>query len=72
MKVKGLTSTKTQLPISYYSLPFCRPNKIQDDAENLGEILLGDRRDNSPYEVDFDMFVLFVLSLSISGRFHRK
>lgn len=72
MKVKGLTSTKTQLPISYYSLPFCRPNKIQGDAENLGEILLGDRKDNSPYEVDFDMFVLFVLSLSISGRFHRK
>lgn len=42
VKVKGLTSTKTQLPVSYYSLPFCRPEKIEDDAENLGEILLGD------------------------------
>lgn len=58
VKVKGLTSTKTQLPISYYSLPFCRPNKIQDDAENLGEILLGDRRDNSPYEAKMMEFQL--------------
>ncbi|KAA0064579.1 transmembrane 9 superfamily member 8-like [Cucumis melo var. makuwa] len=49
VKVKGLTSTKTQLPVSYYSLPFCRPEKIEDDAENLGEILLGDRSENSPY-----------------------
>lgn len=53
VKVKGLTSTRTQLPISYYSLPFCRPEKIKDDAENLGEILLGDRSENSPYVVHF-------------------
>lgn len=53
VKVKGLTSTKTQLPVSYYSLPFCRPEKIEDDAENLGEILLGDRSENSPYVVAF-------------------
>lgn len=27
--VNKLTSTKTQIPFDYYSLPFCHPNKIQ-------------------------------------------
>ncbi|EXB86672.1 Transmembrane 9 superfamily member 4 [Morus notabilis] len=49
VKVNKLTSTKTQLPYSYYSLPFCRPKKIVDSAENLGEVLRGDRIENSPY-----------------------
>lgn len=48
VKVNKLTSTKTQLPYSYYSLPFCRPEKILDSAENLGEVLRGDRIENSP------------------------
>ncbi|KAF7830358.1 transmembrane 9 superfamily member 8 [Senna tora] len=49
VKVNKLTSTKTQLPYSYYSLPYCRPEKIQDSAENLGEVLRGDRIENSLY-----------------------
>ncbi|XP_010552093.1 PREDICTED: transmembrane 9 superfamily member 9-like [Tarenaya hassleriana] len=49
VKVNKLTSIKTQLPYSYYSLPFCRPKKIVDSAENLGEVLRGDRIENSPY-----------------------
>ncbi|KAL5558234.1 hypothetical protein UlMin_034445 [Ulmus minor] len=49
VKVNKLTSTKTQLPYSFYSLPFCRPKKIVDSAENLGEVLRGDRIENSPY-----------------------
>ncbi|KAI5676271.1 hypothetical protein M9H77_07221 [Catharanthus roseus] len=49
VKVNKLTSTKTQLPYSYYSLPFCKPEKILDSAENLGEVLRGDRIENSPY-----------------------
>ncbi|KAF2287284.1 hypothetical protein GH714_039536 [Hevea brasiliensis] len=49
VKVNKLTSTKTQLPYSYYSLPYCRPSKILDSAENLGEVLRGDRIENSPY-----------------------
>ncbi|XP_038695268.1 transmembrane 9 superfamily member 8-like [Tripterygium wilfordii] len=49
VKVNKLTSTKTQLPYSYYSLPYCRPKKIIDSAENLGEVLRGDRIENSPY-----------------------
>lgn len=46
-----LSSTKTQLPYSYYSLPYCHPDHIVDSAENLGEVLRGDRIENSPYVV---------------------
>ncbi|CAJ1972416.1 unnamed protein product [Sphenostylis stenocarpa] len=49
VKVNKLTSTKTQLPYTYYSLPFCPPEKIVDSAENLGEVLRGDRIENSRY-----------------------
>ncbi|KAL8137364.1 hypothetical protein V2J09_003365 [Rumex salicifolius] len=49
VKVNKLTSIKTQLPYKYYSLPFCRPETIVDSAENLGEVLRGDRIENSPY-----------------------
>lgn len=51
VKVNKLTSIKTQLPYSYYSLPFCKPDTIVDSAENLGEVLRGDRIENSPYTV---------------------
>ena len=51
LKVNKLTSTKTQLPYEYYSMPYCRPEKIMPSAENLGEVLRGDRIENSPYEV---------------------
>ena len=46
-----LSSTKTQLPYEYYSLPFCRPPKIINSAENLGEVLRGDRIENSVFKV---------------------
>ncbi|QCD99222.1 transmembrane 9 superfamily member 8-like [Vigna unguiculata] len=49
VKVNKLTSTKTQLPYTYYSLPYCAPEKIVDSAENLGEVLRGDRIENSRY-----------------------
>lgn len=51
IKVNKLTSTKTQLPYEYYSLPFCKPDRIINMAENLGEVLRGDRIENSPYKV---------------------
>ncbi|KAI4376207.1 hypothetical protein MLD38_013994 [Melastoma candidum] len=50
VKVNKLTSIKTQLPYSYYSLPFCTPKSIVDTSENLGEVLRGDRIENSAYE----------------------
>jgi len=53
VKAIKLTSTHTQLPYSYYSLPFCRPkdDKFEFKSENLGEVLRGDRIVNTPYEV---------------------
>jgi len=50
LSVNQLTSVHTQLPMRYYALPFCLPPEgIEDDRENLGELLLGDRIENSPY-----------------------
>ncbi|CAL8469256.1 g8797 [Coccomyxa elongata] len=51
LKVNKLTSIRTQLPYEYYSMPYCRPEKILPSAENLGEVLRGDRIENSPYEI---------------------
>jgi len=51
LKVNKLTSTKTQLPYEYYALPFCRPDEVVVVAENLGELLRGDRIMNSMYEL---------------------
>eukprot|EP00405_Crypthecodinium_cohnii_P009670 CAMPEP_0206432620 /NCGR_PEP_ID=MMETSP0324_2-20121206/8067_1 /ASSEMBLY_ACC=CAM_ASM_000836 /TAXON_ID=2866 /ORGANISM="Crypthecodinium cohnii, Strain Seligo" /LENGTH=617 /DNA_ID=CAMNT_0053898771 /DNA_START=45 /DNA_END=1898 /DNA_ORIENTATION=- len=53
LKVNKLTSVKTQLPYSYYSLPYCKPKgKIIDSPENLGETLMGDLIESSPYEIN--------------------
>ncbi|MQL78337.1 hypothetical protein Taro_010753, partial [Colocasia esculenta] len=50
VKVNSLTSIETELPFSYYSLPYCKPPiGIKKSAENLGELLMGDQIDNSPY-----------------------
>jgi len=51
MKVNSLTSIKTQLPIDYYKLPFCRPLKMHRNRENLGELLAGDKIMDSPYDI---------------------
>uniref|UniRef100_A0A5B7BNW7 Transmembrane 9 superfamily member n=1 Tax=Davidia involucrata TaxID=16924 RepID=A0A5B7BNW7_DAVIN len=50
VKVNSLTSIDTEIPYAYYSLPFCKPLEgVKDSAENLGELLMGDRIENSPY-----------------------
>lgn len=51
LKVNKLTSTKTQLPYEYYALPFCQPDTVENVAENLGEVLRGDRIMNSHYDL---------------------
>lgn len=49
-KVNSLTSIETELPFDYYSLPYCQPQGgVKKSAENLGELLMGDQIDNSPY-----------------------
>jgi hypothetical protein len=50
LKVNKLNSVKN-LPYEYYSLPYCRPDKVKSKTENLGELLRGDRIENSPYDV---------------------
>ncbi|CAA0821134.1 Transmembrane 9 superfamily member 7 [Striga hermonthica] len=49
VKVNKLSSTKTQLPYDFYFLKYCKPEKIQNVGENLGEVLRGDRIENSVY-----------------------
>lgn len=56
VKVNKLSSTKTQLPYDFYFLNYCKPSKIMNSAENLGEILRGDRIENSVYSVSFIFF----------------
>ncbi len=51
LKVNKLTSTKTQLPYEYYMVPFCQPDTLETVAENLGEVLRGDKIMNSNYEL---------------------
>merc|ERR1719223_1924053 len=45
-----MTSSQTLFPVEYYKLPWCTPPKgIEQDSENLGEFLAGDRIESSPY-----------------------
>ncbi len=55
LKLNKLTSTKTQLPYEWYSLPFCRPSEVEHVAENLGEVMRGDRIVNSMYEISMNL-----------------
>jgi len=48
--VNKLTSTHTQIPYDYYSLPFCHP-RIKGVSENIGERLAGDKIENSLYKL---------------------
>lgn len=55
-KVNSLTSIETELPFSYYSLPYCQPPEgVKKSAENLGELLMGDQIDNSPYRFQMNI-----------------
>eukprot|EP00927_Polykrikos_kofoidii_P074068 TRINITY_DN70049_c0_g1_i1.p1 TRINITY_DN70049_c0_g1~~TRINITY_DN70049_c0_g1_i1.p1 ORF type:complete len:631 (-),score=81.81 TRINITY_DN70049_c0_g1_i1:85-1977(-) len=51
LSVNKLTSAKTQIPYAYYHLPFCKPNvRLQADS-SFGQSLMGDRVENSPYDL---------------------
>ncbi|KAL8150930.1 hypothetical protein V2J09_020738 [Rumex salicifolius] len=65
-KVNSLTSIETELPFSYYSLPYCEPQGgVKKSAENLGELIMGDQIDNSPYR--FRMNVNETVFLCLKG-----
>jgi hypothetical protein len=51
LKVSKIFSRQMYLPHSYYDLPICKPETIIQDYENIGQILSGDRLQNSLYEV---------------------
>ncbi|DAZ92417.1 TPA: hypothetical protein N0F65_000201 [Lagenidium giganteum] len=51
--VNSLTSSDTLLPLDYYKLPFCQPDKVEYKSENLGEYLTANRIQNSPYNINF-------------------
>lgn len=65
LKVNKMTSPRTQLPYAYYSLPFCKPQKIEDVRENLGEMLAGDKLENSQYLVRRSSHSTFLMRLQI-------
>lgn len=68
LKVNKLSSVKTQLPYRYYHLPYCKPPSVHVAAENLGEILLGDMIENSPYQLFMDKNVTcqFLCSVTLT------
>ena len=49
--VNKLTSTHTQIPYDYYSLPFCHP-KIKVVPCHLGSCMEGDKIENSLYKLN--------------------
>ncbi|KAG5190363.1 putative endomembrane protein 70 [Tribonema minus] len=51
LKVVTLDSTKTQLPYDFYHAPFCKPEHLKHQSENLGEVLIGDSVQTAPYQV---------------------
>lgn len=42
-----MTSSKTQIPLDYYSLPVCKPDKIIQTTMNIGNALSGDEYSNT-------------------------
>ncbi len=50
VKANSITLVYTELPYSYYSLPFCKPEgSIKKVAENIRELVMEDQIENSPY-----------------------
>ncbi|CAL5406110.1 unnamed protein product [Camellia sinensis] len=71
-KVNSLTSIETELPFSYYTLPYCKTTGgIKNSAKNLGELLMGDQIDNSPYRfrmnINESVFLCITSPLSEHG-----
>eukprot|EP00048_Salpingoeca_helianthica_P015775 m.228531 g.228531 ORF g.228531 m.228531 type:complete len:628 (-) comp17506_c0_seq1:92-1975(-) len=75
VKAVKLTSSRQPLPFEYYFLPFCQPPKLKRKAENLGEVLRGDRITNTPYELHMNKnttCTLLCASEGHLGRMHKK
>ncbi|PFH32016.1 EMP/nonaspanin domain family protein [Besnoitia besnoiti] len=55
VQIASFQSVQGVLPVDPYQAnsPFCRPEKIEVEEHNLGQILLADRVKNTPYELNF-------------------
>lgn len=55
VQVSSLQSVQGILPVDPYdqNLPFCRPETTEIEENNLGQVLMADRVQNSLYEVEF-------------------
>lgn len=53
--VSKLTSVRTQIPYDYYSLPYCKPSRKGLQSENIGEVISGDRIENSVYKLEMQV-----------------
>ena len=51
IRVNSVTSVQTHVPFGYYTHDFCKPDIIHDEAENLGELLMGENVETSVYHV---------------------
>lgn len=65
LKVNKITSSRTGVPHSYYSLPFCVPKETNPKAENIAEILSGDHIEDSLYEVCIYYYYYFTRFTSV-------
>lgn len=62
-------SPQTRTPLTRRatpSVPFCAPDKIINSAENLGEVLRGDRIENSVYSLAFRVDTLCAASCAVT------
>uniref|UniRef100_A0A7S1XWN7 Transmembrane 9 superfamily member n=1 Tax=Phaeomonas parva TaxID=124430 RepID=A0A7S1XWN7_9STRA len=51
LKVSSMTSTTTELPYDFYSLAYCKPSHTNNENDNLGEFLTGERIEKSAYRI---------------------
>jgi len=73
LKVNKMTSKKTLLPIEYYRLPVCKPKKPKLSNENLGELLSGDRIEDSVYVIKMlEEFYCEPICTSLAGKSGRR
>ena len=49
ISVNGIHSHQAVVPFGYYTLPFCRPTSVSQQAESLGQVLWGDKIETSSY-----------------------
>jgi transmembrane 9 superfamily protein 2/4 len=55
--VSTVISPESTLQFEYYTVPFCRPSEVHDLTESLGEALVGDKAQTSPFKFFVNRFV---------------